>query len=286
MLSLLLALAVAARPAPDARGRRSRRRLSPLQPRPAGAAGRRHGRGARRIPQGATARSAVRSDPRRRGAAAPADRPDRGGAGGGGSGGARRRRTAPESHLILAQLRHMQAQGDNSEPASSPGRRRIRRGPPPRARRRQTLFILASNVYPQLQDHDKAIATWKRFLELSPGSFDAYVQLGAQYLAKNDAEKRGGRAPEGGRARPDLAARLPDPGRHLRPRAAERPGHPELPQGARAGAGQRPPSPRAGRGAGARTTASGSAQGGGGRPRRRPQEPLRAGPAGAARCAT
>ena len=95
---------------------------------------------------------------------------------------------APESHLILAELRHMQAQGDNSEPllrqAAAEYEAALRLAPGDA----QTLFILASNVYPQLEDHDKAIATWKRFLEVSPGSFDAYVQLGAQYLAKNDAE--------------------------------------------------------------------------------------------------
>ena len=95
---------------------------------------------------------------------------------------------SPDAHLILAQLRHMQAQGDNNEEALRQAaveyEQALRLAPTDAA----TLLILASNVYPQLQEHDKSIASWRRFLELSPGSFEAYVQLGSQYLAKGDAD--------------------------------------------------------------------------------------------------
>src|SRR6185369_16926568 len=80
------------------------------------------------------------------------------------------------------------AQGDNSEPALRQAAVEYEQALKLAPTDAGTLLILASNVYPQLQDPDKAISAWRRFLELSPGSFEAYVQLGSQYLAKGDAD--------------------------------------------------------------------------------------------------
>ncbi len=95
---------------------------------------------------------------------------------------------SPDAHLVLAQLRHMAAEGPGGEQtlrqAAAEYEQALRLDPTDVA----TLLILANNVYPALQEHEKAIAAWKKFLDLTPGSFEAYVQLGTQYLAKGEAE--------------------------------------------------------------------------------------------------
>jgi tetratricopeptide (TPR) repeat protein len=95
---------------------------------------------------------------------------------------------SPEAHLILAQILHGQAEGAGGEATLRRAATEYEAALRLRPRDATILLILANNVYPQLLEHDKAIAAWNRYLELDPGNFDSYVQLGTQYLAKGDGE--------------------------------------------------------------------------------------------------
>ena len=69
------------------------------------------------------------------------------------------------------------------------------------AGRRARCWTLAAHLRPARQATTKRSPAWERFLELDPGSFEAYVQLGAHYLGQGRRRRRGGRPAEGGRAR-------------------------------------------------------------------------------------
>lgn len=100
-----------------------------------------------------------------------------------------------DAHLVLAQILHTQAEGEGRDALLR--RAAVEYEAVLRLRPRDVMALraLANSVYPQLLDHDQAIATWNRYLELDPRNidhFDAYVQLGTQYLAKGEPEKAAG----------------------------------------------------------------------------------------------
>jgi tetratricopeptide (TPR) repeat protein len=50
----------------------------------------------------------------------------------------------------------------------------------------QTLWVLGT-LYSQQGEHKDAARTWRKFVDLDPASFDAWVQLGKELLAQDDA---------------------------------------------------------------------------------------------------
>jgi tetratricopeptide (TPR) repeat protein len=93
----------------------------------------------------------------------------------------------PEAHRTLAELYQLQAETTSDEAplkrATAEYEEVVRLDP----RDAGTLEALAK-LYGVVQDHKGAVGAWQRYLAVDPGSFDAHLQLGAQYLASGDSE--------------------------------------------------------------------------------------------------
>src|SRR5262249_51374823 len=94
---------------------------------------------------------------------------------------------SPEAHLALAQLYRTKAEGDGGEESLKSAAAEYEEVLRIRPTDGQTMLALAE-VYRQLNEPKEGARAWQRYLELDPGSFEGFLQLGAQYLALGDSD--------------------------------------------------------------------------------------------------
>ena len=93
---------------------------------------------------------------------------------------------AADGHLVLAQVLQSHAEGEGGEAALKKAAAAYEQSLRLRPGDVITVGTLA-HIYGQLDQHDDAVRMWERYLEFDPGSFDAYIQLGAHQLARGDS---------------------------------------------------------------------------------------------------
>ena len=193
---------------------------------------------ARRVPQGGPHRSGVGRPAHRARADAARVRAHRGSAGGGGSGGAIDPADA-DVHLVLAQVLQSQAEGDRERGRAEEGGRRLRAGAAPAARRRRHR----AHPRPPLRPARPA-----RRCRAHVGALPRVRSRAASTATSSSARTSSPAASPRRRAaalqkalvlQPDSARAYHALGEIYATRPADRPGDPQLPQGARAGAEER-----------------------------------------------
>jgi tetratricopeptide (TPR) repeat protein len=89
----------------------------------------------------------------------------------------------PETQLVLAQMYYLtSASSGGSDALLDKAALAYEDVVKLRPRDAESLATLA-DIYRRRQVHEKAISAWQRFLEVDPGNFEGYLQLGQEHLA-------------------------------------------------------------------------------------------------------